>query len=117
MNTSKREFLKKALGLTGLALIAPAVMNSLVVSKAQAAELPLLDPNDPLAKGVKYAADKKDVKDAAVKTERQGVKWDAQKCDNCSFFTADGAGVGKCVIFAGKHVKSAAWCTSWTKKA
>lgn len=81
---------------------------------------PLVDPKAPMAKGVSYVEDKAQIKDAKLKTERQGVTFDKQFCDNCSFYKEvgkkDGKTVGTCTIFAKQIVLDKAWCQTWNKK-
>ncbi len=81
---------------------------------------PLVDLKDPAAQAMNYAEKHADVKKTELKAERQGVAFDKQFCNNCSFYkevgTKDGAKVGSCTIFANKLVKSEAWCSSWNKK-
>jgi len=82
---------------------------------------PLVDPKSPAGSAVKYVVDKSAIKDAALKVERQGVKFENQFCNNCSFYkevgSKDGSKVGTCTIFANQLVKEKAWCSSWNKKA
>lgn len=82
---------------------------------------PLLDPNNSAAKAVNYIKSHGDLKDAKLKMERQGVAWEQQFCNNCSFYkevtTKDGQKAGTCTIFANQLVLDKAWCTSWNKKA
>lgn len=82
---------------------------------------PMVDPKSPAGSAVKYVVNKAEIKDAALKIERQGVKFDAQYCNNCSFYkevgSKDGSKVGSCTIFANQLVKDQAWCSTWNKKA
>lgn len=81
----------------------------------------LLDPKAPNAKVLNYVEKHADIKDAKLKTERQGLAFDKQDCANCGFYSKpqkhNGADVGQCQIFPGFHVKARAWCSSWNKKA
>lgn len=83
--------------------------------------LPMVKPGEGMAASVHYTLDHKDVKDAALKADRQGVKFEQQHCASCMLYTKvgnkDGGEVGKCTLFAGSLVKSTAWCGSWSKKA
>ena len=90
---SRRRLLKKlALALGTLASV-----------PLRAADLPLLDVNDPAAKAVKYVEDTTKVK------ESQG-----NRCDTCGLYAGkDGTVEGPCQIFKGKAVKAAGWCSSW----
>ncbi len=82
---------------------------------------PLQDLNNPTAKAVNYVEDHANLKDAKLKIDRQGVKFEDQFCNNCSFYKEvgekEGSKVGTCTIFPQKLVKAKAWCSSWNKKA
>lgn len=133
-NPSRRSFFQVVAGLTGLALLAPKSLKGLgTVAQAEEkrrggspagggdADLPLAEPGKDVAGGMNYQHKHADVKDAKLKTERQGVAWEKQLCSGCSFYTAAGKKgadeVGKCTIIPGKVVKAAGWCASWNKKA
>ena len=102
-------------------MIAPAVLTSVFSSTASAQKkrggggdtggaMPMVDPNDSVAKAVKY------VEDAKKTAEAKG-----NNCSNCGFYakkeTRNGKEAGTCTIFAGKLVYGAGWCGSWNKKA
>jgi High potential iron-sulfur protein len=72
--------------------------------RAPAADAPLLSPDAPEAKAVKY------VEDA---TKAQGaIK--GSTCANCGLYQGrSGLPTGPCQIFPGKQVKAAGWCSSW----
>ena len=71
---------------------------------AQAADAPLLNPEDKDAKAVKY------VEDA---TKAKGALPDST-CANCAVYQGKaGVATGPCQIFPGKLVKAAGWCSSW----
>jgi hypothetical protein len=75
---------------------------------AAAADLPLVTPDDPAAKALKYVSDASKSADAKP----------GSKCANCNFFQgAAGSAQGPCQMFPGKSVNSAGWCSSWTVKA
>lgn len=88
----------------GLALIPFA---ALPLRTAIGAELPLVSPDDPTAKALKYVADASKAPDAKP----------GSKCGNCKLYqgAADDT-QGGCLLFPGKAVKAAGWCTSWTAK-
>ena len=145
MQSSRRSFFQKFITFVGAAAVFP----SLLGSSAQAAEerrrprpgaggpatpagapggaaaggtnLPLVKPGEGMAVSVNYVTDKKEVKDAKLKTERQGVKWDEQHCSGCQLYAKqgmkDGQEVGSCQLFAGQLVKGQGWCNSWAKHA
>ncbi len=123
---NRRQLLTSIVTATGVVALWP------VISRAEgkrgggaaaAGGAVLVDPKDPVAQGVKYAHAHKDVKDKAVQTERQGVKWADQSCSNCALYdatkatTVSGMKCGGCALFPGKVVAEKGWCTSWAKKA
>jgi len=92
---SRRRLLKK--------LALAASVGTLASVPLRAADLPLLDVNDPAAKAVKY------VEDTAKVKESQG-----NRCDACGLYAGkDGTVEGPCQIFKGKAVKAAGWCSAW----
>lgn len=121
---NRRGFFATAGKVIGLAVISPVAIKSLMTSEAKAEQkrpargggaaaggsVPLVDPNDSVAKAVKYAADHTKVAEAK-----------GNLCGNCGFYkkigVEGGKEVGTCTIFAGKHVLANAWCASWNKKA
>lgn len=121
---NRRSFFSTMAKLTGVAVIAPTVLSSIFTSEAHAqkkrgaapaaggakASAPMVDPNDPVAKAVKY------IEDHTKTAEAKG-----NDCTTCSFYkktdVVDGKEVGTCTIFAGKLVYGKAWCASWNKKA
>lgn len=122
-NLNRRGFFKTLASVAGLAVVAPTLLNALFGSKASAQErrrgaapaaaggaMPMVDPNDPVAKAVKY------VEDHTKAPEAKG-----NVCTTCGFYakkeTRDGKEVGTCTIFAGKLVVGNGWCASWNKKA
>lgn len=130
-NQSRRKFLTSlaALPLAGLAL-------TLFGRKALAEEkrrgggaaagggdlaLPQVVPGQGMAISLNYVNKAADLKDAKLKTERQGVPFAKQNCSGCALYTKvgskDGAELGKCSIFAGQLVHATGWCTTWNKKA
>jgi|SRR5450631_3870025 len=96
-------------GLIAGALV-PAM--GLIGNTAGAAALTPLDPNDPMAKAVKYAADGSKVNAAANPTFKP-----TQKCDNCAQYQgkAGDASAG-CNVFAGHSVPAGGWCNVWAQK-
>lgn len=126
---NRRSFLQTA----GVTLGILTVLPTLVLAEerrrggaAGAAAAPaLVDPKAAAAKAVNYVHNTSDIKDAALKTERNGMKFEAQNCKNCAFYTADkeitvaGKKAAPCQMpfAAGKVVAAAGWCTTWAKKA
>ena len=126
---NRREFFKVAASIAGVTVVAPTVLNGVFSSKAGAEEkrrkagpaadsagaaaagsMPMVDPNDSVAKAVKY------VEDHAKAADAKG-----NKCATCGFYAKkedrNGKEVGTCTIFAGKLVVGNGWCASWNKKA
>src|ERR1700730_15742945 len=97
-NQSRRKFVQKLmLGAT----LAPLAVARLTASHA--ADQPLLSPDDPAARKVKY------VEDARKEKSAKG-----NKCSNCALYegTYNSSQV-PCQIFPDKQVKAAGWCSSW----
>lgn len=118
-NMGRRSFFKTALKVSGLAVVAPALVNAALSNEAFAQKkrgaktdegMPLVDPKDPVAKAVRYVEDAKSAPDSK-----------GNDCANCGFYKKNGMKngkeVGTCTIFAGKTVYGQAWCGSWNKKA
>jgi hypothetical protein len=97
-------------GLMAGALV-PAM--GLIGNTAGAAALTPLDPNDPMAKAVKYAPDGSKVNASANPTYKP-----TQKCSNCAQYQgkAGDASAG-CNIFPGHSVPAGGWCNVWVQKA
>ena len=131
MNNSRRSFFIKAAGFLSLGLIG-SLVNAEERRKARpaaggsaagtgATANPWLSPKDPTAQAMNYVEKHADLKKPELKTERGGVPFEKQYCNNCSFYadvgTKDGTKAGSCTLFHGRLVKSEAWCASWNKKA
>jgi hypothetical protein len=103
IDESRRRLLKRV-GL-GVALI-PVVGMPLRVTKA--AELPLVTADDPTAKALKYVSDA-----AKAPAAKPG-----SRCATCQLYQgAANSTQGGCLLFPGKSVMAAGWCSSWTPKA
>ena len=88
--------------------VALAPIAGVTLRTAWAADLPLVSTDDPTAKALKYTADASKASEAKP----------GSKCENCKLYQgAAGASQGGCLLFPGKAVKAAGWCSSWTKKA
>jgi hypothetical protein len=75
---------------------------------AAAADLPLVSPDDPTAKALKYVSDASKSADAKP----------GSMCGTCKFYQgAAGSAQGGCLVFPGKAVNATGWCSSWTAKA
>jgi hypothetical protein len=72
-----------------------------------AADLPLVSADDPTARALKYASD----------ASKASVSQPGSKCANCANYQgAAGSTEGACLLFPGKGVKAAGWCSGWTAK-
>jgi hypothetical protein len=102
IDASRRQLLKRV--TLGAALMPIATIPLRI---AFAADLPLVTPDDPTAKALKY------VSDASKSTDAKP----GSKCANCAFYQGDsGSAQGSCPLFPGKAVKANGWCSSWTAK-
>jgi hypothetical protein len=98
IDESRRRLLK------GMALVPIA---GVPLRMAIAADLPPLSADDPTAKALKYVSDVSKATDAKP----------GSKCANCKLYQgATGSTEGGCLLFPGKSVKAAGWCSSWTAK-
>ncbi|MFV8259228.1 high-potential iron-sulfur protein [Bdellovibrio bacteriovorus] len=123
-NMNRRGFFTTLAKITGVAVVAPTMLNAIFSSSAEAQKkrgapaaggaaaggMALVDPNDSVAKAVKY------IEDYKKSPEAKG-----NHCVTCGFYAKkevrNGKEVGTCTIFAGKLVLGDAWCASWNKKA
>ena len=102
VSETRRQLLRRvALGLTLTPLFCVSPQALL------AADAPLVSEDDPTAKALKYTHD--------VSTTREAKP--GSKCATCALYQGGGAPVGGCLLFPGKSVKAAGWCSSWTPKA
>ena len=115
----RRDFFKNAIGISGLALVAPVIITTLQSStavaeesrrkKADAGSSDMVDPNDPTAMALEYVEDAKKNKKSA-----------GNKCATCNFYTKadkkNGKEVGACTLFPKKFVMANGYCNSWAKK-
>jgi hypothetical protein len=125
---NRRSFFQTVLGAAGALTLLPLLVKAEERRRgggAAAAGLQLVDPKDAAAKAVSYVANKKEIKDKALQTERTGVKFADQHCKTCAFYQKDkettiaGKKAAPCQMpfAAGKAVSSEGWCTSWAKKS
>lgn len=116
---NRRGFFSTLAKITGVAVVAPTALASVFSSNAMAQKkrggdaggaMPMVDPNDSVAKAVKYVEDAKKAADSK-----------GNNCANCGFYakkeSRNGKEAGTCTIFAGKLVYAEGWCGSWNKKA
>ena len=100
-NEGRRRLLKN------LALGSALIPIAGVSLRALAADTPLVTPQDPTAKALKYVDDASQSKDAKP----------GSHCANCTLYQGSaGSQQGGCLLFPGKAVKAAAWCASWAPK-
>lgn len=103
---SRRQFLNR-LAVASASL--PIVVLLGDVRTARAEEAAKMDPEDPMAKALKYVED-------VVRAE--GRVDETALCDNCLHYSGEaGADYGPCALFQGKLVNAKGWCTAWVKKA
>jgi hypothetical protein len=76
------------------------------LTAAATADAPLVAPDDPVGKALKYVSDASNSADAKP----------GSACTNCKLYQGAGAVQGGCLLFPGKSVKSAGWCISWAAK-
>lgn len=121
---NRRQFISYVMGMVaGLSLVLPALAarrKKEEGSSAASENLPLVKPGEGMAATVSYVHVNTEIKDPKLRVERQGVKFEDQKCASCILYTKhgtlNGEEVGKCSIFPNQLVKATGWCTSWAKK-
>ncbi|TVQ91991.1 MAG: iron permease [Chromatiaceae bacterium] len=112
MNKSRRDAVKVMVG--GLAAV--PLMNLIGIARAQADELPHVDPaTDPTAQALKYNHEATEADRAGA--ARPGLPPEEQFCKNCQFVLAEEGEWRPCSLFPGKAVHETGWCASWTLKA
>mgnify|MGYP003315464664 CR=1 FL=1 len=88
----------------------------LVVSpgrEAKAQDMPHIEESDPVAQSLKYVHDA-----SAVDPASRANPAPEQDCSNCALIQGDeGAQWRPCMIFPGKLVNNAGWCSVWSPKA
>jgi anaerobic selenocysteine-containing dehydrogenase len=102
--TSRRIFLKS---ISQIAAV--SVVGLPLASQAAAAKV---DEKDPQAAGLGYKDDTKQVDKKKFPTHDV-----SQTCGNCQLYQGGSAASGPCLIFSGKAVEAAGWCSAYTKKA
>lgn len=96
---------------TAAAVIPVAAIFASREAAAQAAELPKLDPNDPVAKALMYTHDAAKVDPAKAPNHKPG-----QTCANCVQLQAGTGDWRGCNAFPGKAVAVKGWCSAWAAK-
>jgi len=114
----RRELFKNISGVFAVATVAPFLLTAVGGSVAKAEDSrrkkanagPMIDVNDPTAKGVGYVEDFKKAPKSA-----------GNKCSTCTLYvkkeSVNGQEAGSCAIFPNKLVYGNAYCNSWVKKA
>jgi hypothetical protein len=82
--------------------------------RAEAAELPHLDEDDPTAKILNYHHDATE----APRVDKSGITpAQEQFCYNCRFIQSDSGEWRPCEIFPGKAVNANGWCSTWINQS
>jgi hypothetical protein len=107
------KFTRRAIVQGGL--IAGALIPVIALIDAQSAEaaaLPLLDPNDATAKSLGFVSNAASVNAAKYPTYKAG-----QHCGSCVQFGGKaGDAAGPCNIFTGHAVPATGWCSAYVAK-
>ena len=104
---ARRQFLK----ISAAAAAAGVVVHP--GAKAQAQDMPQLDPSDPVAQSMRYTHDA-----SSVDPSSRANPAAEQNCANCALVQgADGDAWRPCPIFPGKLVAAGGWCSVWAPKA
>jgi hypothetical protein len=102
----RRDFLKYALAS---AVVIPA----LGASEASAADMPLLDPTDPVAQSLGFVPDASKVETSADPTFKPG-----QHCGVCMQYQGKSSdATAGCGIYAGHSVPSRGWCRAFAQRS
>ncbi len=123
---NRRDFIQRTFLFTGLAAVIPAIAlaerrRGGAAPAAATAGLALISPSDPMAKALNYVEKHSDIKDKNLKTEKNGIKFENQKCDGCAFYTkakeatVSGKKAAPCQLLQNKGVVASGWCSSWAK--
>lgn len=94
-------------GAAAVAVPVAAIFASREVA-AQAANLPKLDVNDPVAKALMYVVD-------ATQSKAPNYKA-GQTCANCVQIQGASGDYRPCTAFPGKLVAAKGWCSAWAAK-
>lgn len=105
---NRRTFIRRCVGAAALATAAQTGLIPVV----NAADLPLVTEDDPMAVTLGYVAE------AARADKAKYPKYEAgQECAGCIFYTGpEGSAQGPCGVFPGKAVVAGGWCSTWTAK-
>ncbi|WP_176051498.1 MULTISPECIES: high-potential iron-sulfur protein [Burkholderia] len=103
MNRSRRSFVIAVAG----------TVSALALASTARAEAPMLDENDPAAKGLGYRANATNVERVKYPRYQAG-----QDCGNCSFYQGKQTDTeAACPLFAVKRVSGKGWCSAYNKRA
>ncbi len=93
---------RRTLVTRGLLVGAITPFANAVLMPTALADVPNVDPADPMAKGLQYV----------TVSQKPGFA-----CNNClQYHGTTGNPFGPCTIFPGKQVAAAGWCLSWGKR-
>jgi hypothetical protein len=108
------KFTRRAIVQGGLiAGVLVPVIGFVGAQPAEAAALPLLDPNDATAKSLGFVSNAATVNAAKYPTYKTG-----QHCGSCvQFGGKPGDAAGPCNIFTGHSVPATGWCSAYVAKA
>lgn len=96
-----------------LTLCIGAAAVTIAARESAAADLPHVDPKDPVASSLSYMEDTTQA-DAKKFPQHQPT----QACNNCKLFTKQADSTyGSCQLFPGKAVNEKGWCSAYQAKA
>jgi High potential iron-sulfur protein len=103
MNTSRRTFLITSIGAA----------SALALSREALADAPKVAESDPTAQALGYKMDATKVDKAKYAKYAAG-----EACGNCSFYQGKPTDAfAPCMMFGGKQVAAAGWCSAYNKKS
>jgi len=103
LNRSRRSFVIAVAG----------TVSALALARTAQAEAPMLDENDPAAKGLGYRTNAANVEKAKYARYEPG-----QDCGNCSFYQGKQTDpAAACPLFPVKRVSGKGWCSAYNKRA
>lgn len=97
---TRRQFI--SLVGAGAAAVPLSALVGALPSRAQAAEMPMVDPEAAQAKALQYVA---------------ATTVDGQMCSTCTLYQgAEGSEAGPCPLFPGNNVAGPGWCSAFVPK-